>query len=177
MLISLQVCHYYLCNCLTLYNRFISAPSQLNESAGLLFSLRSKTTSHTALQNGNQLNLFASTSSEGKKHKNGTESGGDHGESGSYSVALSVVVAIGLSMLILNLLVFAGVYYIDRHRERRNTNSCVNSSHMYSLNGAKHFEPNSLNGKSASSGSSTLTNINEHNEVCYMCLHTNERCY
>lgn len=155
MLLRCFVSNHILCFSLT-------APSQqMNDSTGLLFSLRSKTTSHTALQNGNKLNLFASTNSGAK---NFTENQNNSGDNASYSVALSVVVAIGLSLLVLNMLVFAGVYYLDRHREKR-TNSALNNSQMYSVNGAKHYEPNSLNSKSASSGSSTLTNINEHNEV------------
>ena len=175
MLTNLQVCLFYRCQNLfqTKWYFALTAPSQqLNESTGLLFSLRSKTTSHTALQNGNKLNLFAATNSGDRRNKNATESNNDQGDNASYSVALSVVVAIGMSLLILNMLVFAGVYYLDRHRENRNS-SAANNSQMYSANGAKHYEPNSLNSKSASSGSSTLTNINEHNEVGFTCMHLN----
>jgi len=38
-------------------------------------------------------------------------------QNGNYSTALSVTIAIGCSLLILNMLIFAGVYYqLDKNR-------------------------------------------------------------
>lgn len=93
-----------------------------NNSTGvnknLLFSFKTKTTSHTALQDdGNN--------KSSNQNSNGTSSGVD--ENGNYSTALSVTIAVGCSLLILNMLIFAGVYYqLDRHAKSR-ANSPVNS--------------------------------------------------
>lgn len=63
-----------------------------------------------------------------QEKKNKSHSGDDLPEDGfaAYSTALSVTIAIGCSLLILNVLIFAGVYYQrDKHRlevKKRNEN-------------------------------------------------------
>src|SRR5690606_21173127 len=80
-----------------------SRQSNHSGSSPPLFGLvKTKTTSHTAPQS-DDLDTKSAQS-------NGTTSGGS-GESGGYSTALSVTIAVGCSLLILNVLVFAGVYY------------------------------------------------------------------
>jgi hypothetical protein len=47
----------------------------------------------------------------------------------SYSTALSVTIAIGCSLLVLNVLIFTAVYYQrDRNRERNNSNNKLDTS-------------------------------------------------
>ncbi len=62
--------------------------------------------------------------------------GGSSGSSGdslaSYSTALSVTIAIGTSLLILNILIFAAVYY-QRDRNKLGSRYSLSSSHTASL--------------------------------------------
>lgn len=55
-------------------------------------------------------------------------------EQGSYSTALSVTIAIGCSLLILNMLIFAGVYYqLDKAKATKNSSN---------LNGREYSQQN-----------------------------------
>ena len=58
-------------------------------------------------------------------------------EQGGYSTALSVTIAIGCSLLILNMLIFAGVYYqLDKAKtSKSNTNSGNTGSNNQGNNG------------------------------------------
>jgi hypothetical protein len=63
----------------------------------------------------------------------GGSSGGSSGDSlASYSTALSVTIAIGTSLLILNILIFAAVYY-QRDRNKLGSRYSLSSSHTASL--------------------------------------------
>jgi hypothetical protein len=62
----------------------------------------------------------------------GGSSGGSSDSLASYSTALSVTIAIGTSLLILNILIFAAVYY-QRDRNKLGSRYSLSSSHTASL--------------------------------------------
>ncbi len=62
----------------------------------------------------------------------GETSGGSGDSLASYSTALSVTIAIGTSLLILNILIFAAVYY-QRDRNKLGSRYSLSSSHTASL--------------------------------------------
>lgn len=63
----------------------------------------------------------------------------------AYSTALSVTIAIGCSLLILNVLIFAGVYYQrDKSRSRGKSNQRFNEKHFETISGKHshyHMDP------------------------------------
>ncbi|KAG7304581.1 hypothetical protein JYU34_011542 [Plutella xylostella] len=63
----------------------------------------------------------------------------------AYSTALSVTIAIGCSLLILNVLIFAGVYYQrDKSRSRGKSNQRFNEKHFETISGKHshyHIDP------------------------------------
>lgn len=61
----------------------------------------------------------------------------------AYSTALSVTIAIGCSLLILNVLIFAGVYY-QRDKSRSRTKQRFNEKHFETISGKHshyHIDP------------------------------------
>lgn len=63
----------------------------------------------------------------------------------AYSTALSVTIAIGCSLLILNVLIFAGVYYQrDKSRSKGKSNQRFNEKHFETISGKHshyHMDP------------------------------------
>lgn len=138
--------------------------TRLNESMSGLFSSHSKTAN-------DKLNtVFGDSGSSGVLGGNRTGSGSDQNDPASYSTALSVTIAVGGALLVLNMLIFAGVYYqLDRHREASRNSSPINCSQMTyhqtngCVGGMKNYE--TMNSKLHGSASTTLTAINDHSEV------------
>uniref|UniRef100_T1K1T4 Carboxylesterase type B domain-containing protein n=1 Tax=Tetranychus urticae TaxID=32264 RepID=T1K1T4_TETUR len=100
-------------------------------------------------------------------------------EQNNYSTALSVTIAIGCSLLILNMLIFAGVYYqLDKAKSNRSKSSCShldssndnitcnsannsNSGHQQHHHHLHHSHPH--HPISSSTNSTSLTNVNNSN--------------
>lgn len=70
--------------------------------------------------------------------------------SSSYTAALGVTVGVGCLLLILNMLIFAGIYY-QRDRSRRKNRMARRSSNEKG-NGSGHSSSISLGGTSNSEG-------------------------
>lgn len=86
-----------------------------------LLNLSSSSSSSTAANNKSKHSLPTFSDEHETNELHGTNGGGGGGDDGfaAYSTALSVTIAIGCSLLILNVLIFAGVYY-QRDKTRLN---------------------------------------------------------
>ena len=82
---------------------------------------RSKNSSNGA---GNYQLSSSSSATSGNKHKNSSYISHESTTLTNYSTALSVTIAIGCSLLVLNILIFTAVYYQrDRNRNHSDTGS------------------------------------------------------
>lgn len=95
------------------------------------------------------------------QRQNGTNNENESGENGNYSTALSVTIAVGCSLLILNMLIFAGVYYqLDRHSKSQQSSPIyLGQTHQQQTNnGNNHYISGNPNLKSRGS---TVADSNE----------------
>lgn len=102
------------------------------------------------------------------------------GQPGSYSTALTITITIGVSLLILNMLLFFGLYYhMDRRKERPTTGRHVSPSGNYDAsNGSEESDlvhrRNTNNSKTAESQQYYVKSRNRNtvtfNEVCTSLL-------
>lgn len=161
----------------------MNSDHQLQQSG--LSNEASKTTSHTALQNddtssneGRSSNNIHHKLSQHSHIPNGTNSLGtgirnvgspSNIGDGNYSTALMVTIAVGCSLLVLNMLIFAGVYYQLNGRPKSrdySPNHHSNSTPMYTTATSNMMK----NSKSGGSASTTITTLNnDGSEVCCCC--------
>ena len=92
-------------------NIVISATTELVQHVSTLITTEVLELTTTSISDMNNPTAFPA------KNVNNTTSTSVIVQNGNYSTALSVTIAIGCSLLILNMLIFAGVYYqLDKNR-------------------------------------------------------------